>query len=71
MGLKFKTNDKLAKARAENMKKMLEQYYSEKGLNAKLKVIVTEVIVAGPLYENDRNDVEKYQPFQFIDLSTK
>lgn len=67
----YKSNDKLAKARADNMKKMLEQYYAGKGLNAKLKVIVTEVIVAGPLYENDRNDVEKYQPFQFIDLSTK
>ncbi len=67
----FPSNDKLAKARADNMKKMLEKYYADKGLGAKLKVLVTETIVAGPLYENDRNNVEKYQPFQFIDLSTK
>lgn len=67
----FKSNDQLAKARAENIKKMLENNFSSKGIGAKLTVVVSETLVGGPKYENDRDDIEKYQPFQFIELSTK
>lgn len=67
----FKSNDLLAKSRAEKMKKVLEDYFSEKGIGDKLTVVITESVVGGPLYKNDRGNVEKYQPFQFIVLSTK
>jgi hypothetical protein len=67
----FKSNDLLAKSRAEKMKKLLEDYFNDKGIGDKLNVIITESVVGGPLYKNDRDNVEKYQPFQFIALSTK
>ncbi len=67
----FKSNDLLAESRAEKMKKMLEDYFSVKGLENKFAVVVTETFVGGPLYKNDRDNVEKYQPFQYITLSTK
>ena len=67
----FKSNDLLAKSRAEKIKKLLEDYFSDKGIGDKLNVIITESVVAGPLYKNDRDNVEKYRPFQFIALSTK
>ena len=53
------------------MKKLLEDYFNDKGIGDKLNVIITESVVGGPLYKNDRDNVEKYQPFQFIALSTK
>ena len=67
----FKSNDQLAKSRAEKMKKMLEDYFNDKGIGDKLKVVITDYVVGGPLYKNDRDNIEKYQPFQFIALSTK
>ncbi|MFK7785970.1 MAG: hypothetical protein AB8B56_12680 [Crocinitomicaceae bacterium] len=67
----FSSNDQLAKSRAQKVKKLLEDHFGDKGMGDKLKVQITEAIVAGPLYKNDRDNVEKYQPFQFIALSTK
>lgn len=67
----FSSNKDLAKSRAEKMKKMLEDYFKAKGLGNQLTVDITETFVGGPTYENDRDDIEKYQPFQYIILSTK
>ena len=67
----FKSNDQLAKSRAEMIKKMLEENYSAKGFGDKFAVVITETAVGGPLYENDRDNIEKYQPFQYIALSTQ
>lgn len=67
----FKSNQRLAESRAENTKKLLENYFKSKGLSNSLSVEVAETFVGGPLYENDRDNVEKYQPFQFISLSSK
>ena len=66
----FKSNDQLAKSRADKIKKMLEDYYSSKGLENKLEVVITKTFVGGPLYENDRDKIEKYQPFQYIALTS-
>ncbi|MDG1331058.1 MAG: SprB repeat-containing protein [Crocinitomicaceae bacterium] len=67
----FSSNDQLAKSRAEKIKKMLEDHFRGEGVGDKLTVEITETMVGGPLYKNDRDNVEKYQPFQFIALSTK
>lgn len=67
----FKSNDRLAKSRAEKTKKLLEDYFKKEGMGDKLTVVITESVVGGPLYKNDRDNKEKYQPFQFIALSTK
>ncbi len=67
----FKSNELLAESRGEKMKKMVEDYFSIKGLENEFSVVITETFVGGPLYENDRNNIEKYQPFQYIELSTQ
>jgi hypothetical protein len=67
----FASNEELAKSRANKIKKLLEDHFKKEGLGDKLTVQITETVVAGPLYKGDRDDVEKYQPFQFIALSTK
>ncbi|PHR27788.1 MAG: hypothetical protein COA38_13025 [Fluviicola sp.] len=67
----FKSNGQLAKSRAEKMKKMLEDYYGDMGRENDFTVVITETLVGGPLYGNDRDNVEKYQPFQYISLSSK
>jgi hypothetical protein len=65
----FGTNERLAKSRAEKMKKELEQYFAK--ANVKVKVEVAASVVAGPKYEGDHENVEKYRDFQFIELKTK
>jgi hypothetical protein len=67
----FKTNDNLARSRANRIKGELDNYFTAKGYSAQVKIIIDGTVVQGPLYENDRNNTEKYRPFQFIDLKTK
>lgn len=67
----FTSNDQLAISRAKKIKKMLVDYFNTKGLESDIAVVITETLVGGPLYENDPNNIEKYQPFQYIELSTK
>lgn len=67
----FSSNKELAKIRAEKTKKMVEDYFKAKGLGNELTVNITETFVGGPIYDNDRDDVEKYQPFQYINLTAK
>lgn len=64
----FGTNEKLAQTRAEQLKKLLEDYFaSTENLKGKVKISITEVVVAGPEYTNrDYRDVNKYLPFQYV-----
>ena len=67
----FRSNKDLAQSRANKIKKLLEDHFRKEGMGDKMSVEIAEAVVAGPLYKNDRDNVEKYQPFQFISLSTK
>jgi transcriptional regulator with XRE-family HTH domain len=67
----FKTNDNLARSRANRIKSELDNYFTAKGYSAKVKIVIDGTAVQGPLYENDSDNTEKYKPFQFIDLKTK
>lgn len=67
----FGSNDQLANSRAEMIKKMLENYFKDKGLSSKFSTVISESRVSGPLYANDPGNIKKYQPFQYIALSTK
>lgn len=64
----FETNEKLAESRAERLKKLLEDYFAaSEHLKVKVKISITEVVVAGPEYKNrDYRDVNKYVPFQYV-----
>ena len=64
----FGTNEKLAQTRADNIKALLEKHF--KG-NDKVDVVISEVKVQGPAYEEDSANRDRYKPFQFIQLQTK
>jgi hypothetical protein len=67
----FGSNDKLARSRAQQMEKELNAYFAGKGLSDKVKVRVAGSMVAGPKYEGDFDNQEKYREFQFIELKTE
>ena len=65
------TNEKLAKSRATEIKKVLEGYYASKDLSSKVTVEILSSVVDGPEYKGDFENQDKYQPYQFIELKTK
>lgn len=67
----FGTNDKLAKSRAEEIKKVILSYYKDKGLQNRVKVEIESAKVQGPEYTGDFENQDKYGPFQYIELKTK
>jgi hypothetical protein len=67
---KFKTNDLLAKSRAESMKKELTNYFKIKGIGNSVTIVIQSAIVQGPTYVKDFANKDKYLPYQFIELKT-
>jgi type II secretory pathway pseudopilin PulG len=68
----FKSNEKLAIRRAENIKEELTYYFERKTeYSSKVKIDIVRTIVDGPLYSKDSHNDFKYTPFQFIFLVTK
>lgn len=67
----YKTNDKLAEVRAENMKKDIEQYFKKNENSNKVTVNIVEKKVQGPAYEEDSANQDKYIAYQYIKLQTK
>jgi hypothetical protein len=67
----FGSNDRLAKSRADKMKKELEGYFAKAGLKDKVNVVVTGAVVSGPDYAQDPENRDKYRDYQFIELKTK
>jgi hypothetical protein len=67
----FRTNDRLAKTRADNMATLLTDHFKAKGISDKVKVEIISVIVGGPNYEKDAQKESKYGPFQFVELSSE
>lgn len=67
----FKTNEKLAEVRAENIKKDIEQFFKKAGNADKVTVEIVEKVVQGPEYDEDSSNSDKYVPYQYIKLQTK
>lgn len=67
----YKTNEKLAEVRAENMKKDIEQYFKKNENSNKVIVNIVEKKVQGPAYEEDSANQDKYIAYQYIKLQTK
>jgi hypothetical protein len=65
------SNQKLADARAERMKKELESYFATAGLSAKVSIVIESTKVQGPKYRSDFEDQGKYREFQFVELKTQ
>lgn len=64
-------NQLLTDARAKDMKLELEKYFKPTPYKDKVIVVVAGAIVDGPEYENDPLNIDKYGPYQFVELKTK
>jgi hypothetical protein len=65
------SNQRLAEARAERMKKELDNYFAAVGLSGKVTVLIEFSKVQGPKYRSDYEDQGKYREFQFVELKTQ
>lgn len=69
---KYKTNDNLAKIRAEKMRTRLLSDLKKAGVAVKNEVISITSIVDGPEYNNDFiENKEKFEKFQYVRISVK
>ncbi len=66
----FGTNQKLAEIRAENVKYDLMNHFKDKYID-RVNIVVVESKVTGPIYENDAENRQKYEPYQFVELKTE
>jgi SprB repeat/WD40-like Beta Propeller Repeat len=68
----FGSNENLAQKRAENIKYDLVAYFAKKDIySGKVTVVVVSAGVAGPNYEDDSANRDKYMPYQFVSLETE
>lgn len=68
----YGSNENLARIRAENVKYDLVSYFSRKSeYTGKVNVVVLGTKVDGPSYEEDAENKAKYEPFQFVELTTE
>lgn len=67
----FVDNQLLTEARAKVIKEVLETYFSKSPHAAKVKIAVVGAVVAGPDFANDALNVDKYGPYQFVELKAK
>ncbi len=65
----FENNEVLAQKRANELKQLLINYFEEQELNNVVDVIVDDIQVAGPEYQEDWMDIEKYAPYQFASIN--
>jgi tetratricopeptide (TPR) repeat protein len=68
----FSSNQQLAQFRAENMKKLLNEFLASKpNYKSVITVKTTLITVDGPDYQKDALNKNKYRPYQFVGLKTK
>ncbi|HNR86110.1 MAG TPA: hypothetical protein PKN38_05830, partial [Taishania sp.] len=68
----FDSNEELAKLRAENMKYDLLDYFDKnEATKGKVTIVISKAVVQGPEYVKDRNNTEKYKPYQYVFLKTE
>lgn len=65
----FDNNEVLADKRANELKDLLTSYFTSKGMMDSVKISINKVQVAGPEYNKDYTDIEKYAPYQFASIS--
>ncbi len=66
----YGTNEKLAQIRAENMKYDLLDHFKKKYAD-KINVVIERSVVDGPEYQDDAENISKYEPYQFVQLKTE
>jgi hypothetical protein len=68
----FGSNENLAKIRAENVKYDLVSHFNKKEKYAgRVNIVILGTKVDGPTYEEDAENKAKYEPFQFVELTTE
>lgn len=65
----FGHNRVLAEQRAQGVKHFLVQYFKEKGISDSIELKINNISISGPAYSGDYQNIEKYAPFQYVELS--
>lgn len=69
---KFANNEELSLTRAENLKYDIINYLDKNSANKnRISIVIVDSVVAGPDFENDKKDRDKYEPYQFSKLRTE
>jgi hypothetical protein len=50
---------------------LLNYFDSNETTKGKVNVVISKAIVQGPEYVKDRNNTEKYKPYQYVFLKTE
>ena len=64
----FDNNEVLAEKRANELKELLTQYFTDKGMIDSIQISIKDVKVSGPAYEKDYVNIEKYAPYQYASI---
>lgn len=64
----FDNNEVLAGKRANQLKELLTQYFTKKGIIDSIDINISEVKVSGPAYDKDYTNIEKYAPYQYASI---
>lgn len=68
----YESNEELSLLRAENMKyDLLTHFEDKKKFQGRVNVVIVSSVVAGPPYEWDYENEEKYKPYQYVELKTQ
>jgi len=65
----YSNNETLAEKRAQSVMRFLQGYFIGKGLGDSINLVINKIEVSGPSYGGDYDNTEKYQAFQFVELS--
>ncbi|PWH81898.1 SPOR domain-containing protein [Brumimicrobium oceani] len=65
----FSNNEELARIRAKGVKDLLMEYFEEIGVTKEITVKINNIKVDGPEYDADYKNLDKYLPYQFVELT--
>lgn len=67
----FKDNQELSESRAQKMKEKVLWHYRNSKYKDRIEVKVVSAVVSGPAFGGDRDNTEKYWPYQYVELKAQ
>ncbi|MBI3239411.1 MAG: hypothetical protein HYZ43_11320, partial [Flavobacteriia bacterium] len=67
----FKDNQELSESRAQKMEQKVNWHFRNSKYKDRVEVKVVSAVVSGPAFGGDRDNTEKYWPYQFVELKAQ
>ena len=67
----FKDNQELSDTRAQKMKEKVVWHFRNSKYKDRVEVKIVSAVVSGPEFAGDRDNTEKYWPYQFVELKAQ